>query len=99
MYQITRHIFYLPGASPPSPIFPILLIPFSSKIDPLGIKCLTFLRHARNSGFTVAQGQSCACDCEARIGSLAIPVVKIAPQQPKLKIEVLDSGKRINVRN
>ena len=39
---------------PPSPI---LLIPFSSKIDPLGIKCLTFLRHASNSGFTVAWGQ------------------------------------------
>jgi hypothetical protein len=27
------------------------------------------------------------CHCEARIGSSAIPVVKIAPQQPKLIIE------------
>jgi hypothetical protein len=57
MYQNTQRIFYLPGASPPSPILPILLIPFSSEIDPLGIYRLTFLRHARNSGFTVARGQ------------------------------------------
>jgi len=57
MYQNTRRIFYLPGASPPLPILPILLIPFSSKINPLGIKCLMFLPHAHNSGFTVAHGQ------------------------------------------
>ncbi len=36
---------------------PILLIPFSSDINPLGIKCLTLSGHASNSGFTVAQGQ------------------------------------------
>jgi hypothetical protein len=30
---------------------------FSSKIDPLGIYCLTLLRHARDSGSTVARGQ------------------------------------------
>ena len=35
-------------------------------------------------------GNTCACHCEARIGSLGIPVVKIVPQQRKLRI---DDGK------
>ena len=41
------------------PPLPILPIPFSSEINPLGNKCLTclFLRHASDSGFTVALGQ------------------------------------------
>ena len=39
------------------PSSPILSTSFSSKIDPLGINCLTLLRHARNSGSTVAWGQ------------------------------------------
>ena len=44
--------------SPPlPPSSPILSIPFSSEIDPLGIYRLTFLRHARGSCFTVARGQ------------------------------------------
>jgi len=33
----TGRSFYLPGASPPLPILPILSIPFSSEIDPIGI--------------------------------------------------------------
>ena len=74
--------------SPPlPPSSPILSIPFSSEIDPLGIYRLTFLRHAHGSCFTVARGNTRTCDCEARIESSAIPVVKIAPQQPKLEIE------------
>jgi hypothetical protein len=40
----------------PSPIFSIS---FSSEINPLGIEWLAFLRHAHNSGFTVAWGQHC----------------------------------------
>ena len=44
--------------SPPlPPSSPILLIPFSSEIDPLGIYCLSLARHALNSGFTLAWGQ------------------------------------------
>ena len=52
---------FYPGNNP----LPVLPIPFSSKIDPIGIgiKCLTLL-----------------CICEAIIGNLAISVVKIAPQ-------------------
>ena len=77
-----------PPLSPPlPPSSPILSIPFSSEIDPLGIYRLTFLRHAHGSCFTVARGNTRTCDCEARIESSAIPVVKIAPQQPKLEIE------------
>ena len=72
---------------PPSPN---LLIPFSSEINPLGIECLTFLRQARNSGFRWQGGNTCACHCETRIGSLAIPVVKIVSQRQKLRI---DNGK------
>jgi hypothetical protein len=39
------------------PSWPILSISFSSKIDPLGIECVTFVPHARDSGFTVERGQ------------------------------------------
>ncbi len=39
---------------PPSPM---LSIPFPSKIDPLGVARVTFLRHAGDSGFAVAWGQ------------------------------------------
>ena len=39
------------------PSWPILSISFSSKIDPLGIECVTYVPHACDSGFTVARGQ------------------------------------------
>jgi hypothetical protein len=39
------------------PSWPILSISFSSKIDPLGIECVTFVPHACDSGSTVARGQ------------------------------------------
>jgi hypothetical protein len=39
------------------PSWPILSISISSKIDPLGNECVTFVPHARNSGSTVARGQ------------------------------------------
>jgi len=39
------------------PSSPILSIPFSSKIDPLGIYHLSLARHTLDSGFTVARGQ------------------------------------------
>ena len=87
--------------SPPLPPSPPLLadmsIPFSSEIDPLGIYRLTFLRHARGSCFTVAWGNTRTCDCEARIESSAIPVVKIAPQRPKLEIEDGKNSLSINL--
>jgi len=41
----------------PPPSSPILLIPISSEIDPLGIFLLSLAHHALDSGFTVAQGQ------------------------------------------
>ena len=74
---------FSPGASPS----PILLIPFSFKIDPLGIKCLTFyVMHAILD--SQWHGDNTAtCHCEVRISSPTIPVVKIAPHRPKLQIE------------
>ena len=42
-------------------------------------------------------GNTCACNCEARIKSSAIPVVKIAPQRPKLKIEDGKTSLSINL--
>ena len=71
----------------PPPPLPILSIPFSSEIDPLGIKCLTFLRHPCNSGSQLHRGSTCVCNCEARTGSLAIPVVKSGPQQQQVRID------------
>ena len=43
------------GQTPPPS--PILRIPFSSEIDPLGVYRLSLARHALDSGFTVARGQ------------------------------------------
>ena len=40
------------------PSSPKLLTSTSSKIDPLGVECLSFLRQARDSGSTVAGGQN-----------------------------------------
>ena len=86
-----------PLSHPLPPSSPILSIPFSSEINPLGIYRLTFLRHARGSCFTVARGNTRTCNCEARIESSAIPVVKIAPQRPKLKIEDGKTSLSINL--
>jgi hypothetical protein len=35
----------------------LLLFEHRPKSTPLGIECMSFLRHACNSGFTVARGQ------------------------------------------
>ena len=72
----TRRVQTLPPPRVSS--LPILLIPLSSKINPLGIKWLTFLRHAHDFGFTVTQGKTATWHCNTRIGSLVITVLKNA---------------------
>jgi len=42
---------------PSSPILADFVEQLLSKIDPLGIECITFVLHACNSGSTVARGQ------------------------------------------
>ena len=42
-------------------------------------------------------GINCACNCEARIGSLEIPVVKIVPQQPKIRNDNDDTSVSISL--
>ena len=71
---------------PLPPSSPILSIPFSLEIDPLGIYHLSLARHALDSGFTAAWGQySCVCHCENSITIRAFSEVNFTPNHVKFR--------------
>ena len=78
--------------SPPlPPSSPILSIPYSSEINPLGIYRLTFLRHARDSGFTVARGQHLCVPLRSQNREFSDPCGEIFATTTKIKNQRLQN--------
>ena len=87
LYQNTRRIFTYPELLPPRQFCLFCQSPSHPKSTPLASNAWHSYVMQAILASQCHGGNTCACHCEARIGSLAVPVVKIAPQRPKLKIE------------